>query len=94
LNENDLLGSIGTGTIKRCDFVVIYVKYGFDGRNVSLGVGFEVSITQAKPSVTLFMVSENLDVELSATSLALYLPTHYHASHHADNEAPIKCFLL
>ena len=42
LNENATL--VWSGTIRRCDLV---------GGSVSLGVGFEVSEAQARPSVTL-----------------------------------------
>ena len=34
--------------------------------SMSLGVGFEVSNAQARPSVTLFLLPEDPDVELSA----------------------------
>ena len=43
-------------------------RCGLVGGNVSLGVGFELSEAQARPSVTLSSV--NLDVELSATAPA------------------------
>jgi hypothetical protein len=35
---------------------------------VSLGVGFEVSEAPARPSLTLFLLSLDPDVEVSATS--------------------------
>ena len=37
---------------------------------MSLGIGFEVSNVQARHSVTLYMLPEDLDVELYALSLA------------------------
>ena len=37
---------------------------------MSLGVGFEALEAQARPSVILFLLLADLDVELSATSLA------------------------
>jgi hypothetical protein len=38
-------------------------------------VGFEVSEVQDKPSGSLFLLPEDPDVGLSATSPAAYLPT-------------------
>jgi hypothetical protein len=53
---------------------------------MSLWVGFEVSNAQAKPSVSLFLLSADQDVELSATlSPASCLSAYNHASHHDDN---------
>lgn len=37
------------------------------------GVGFDVSKSQARPSISFFMLPVNLGVELSATSPALCL---------------------
>lgn len=44
-------------------------RYDFVGGSVSLGVGFEVSDAQARPSVTLSSWGLS-DIELSATSPA------------------------
>ena len=55
----------GSGTIGKCGLV---------GGSMSLGMGFEVSDAQARPGVTLFLMPVDLDVKLSATSPALYLP--------------------
>ena len=52
---------------------------------MSLGVGFEALEAQARLSVILFLLLVDLDVELSATSLAPYLPECPHASHCDDN---------
>jgi hypothetical protein len=53
---------------------------------MSLGVGFEVSDSQARPSVTLFLLSADLKCStLSATSPAPGLPVYCHASHHDGN---------
>lgn len=62
--------------IRVCDFV---------GGSVSLGMGFEVSEVQAKPSVSVFLLPAGLDVELSAPSPTPRLPAFYHASCHDDN---------
>jgi hypothetical protein len=50
LNENDPHRLIETGTIRRCGLL----EWAWSvGGSVSLGVGFEVSDVQARPSVTL-----------------------------------------
>ena len=49
-------------------------RYDLVGGSVSQRGGFEVSEAQARPSVTLFLLPANPDVELSATFPALYLP--------------------
>lgn len=41
-------------------------------------------MNQARPSGPLFMLPEDLDVELSAYSPALCLPACHHASQHVD----------
>ena len=51
-------GLIGNGTIRRCGLV---------GRNVSLGVGFEVSKVTAKPSVSWLI---DQDLSLSSCSIS------------------------
>jgi hypothetical protein len=51
---------------------------------VSLRMGFEVSDAQAMPR-SLFQMSLDLNTELSASSLALYLPACYHGSLHDGN---------
>lgn len=51
---------------------------------MSLGVDFEVSEAQARPSDSLFVLSADLDVELSAPCPAPCLPEGHHAPHH-DN---------
>jgi hypothetical protein len=49
-------------------------------------VGFEVSEAEARSvSHSLFLLSDDLDVELSAPSPALSLPVYHHASLHDDN---------
>ena len=54
---------------------------------VTVGAGFGVSYAQDLPSVehSLFLAADQ-DTELSATSLAPYLPGCCHVSHHDDNE--------
>ena len=74
-NENDLHRLIGSSTIRRCTLI---------GGSV-MGVGFEVSDAQARPSVSLFLLPANLDVEFLVPSLAPYLPVCHHAFHHDDN---------
>ena len=49
---------------------------------MSLGLGFEVSEAQARPSISLFLLPDNLDVELSAPLPAPCLPVCHHASHY------------
>jgi hypothetical protein len=44
------------------------------GGSTSLGVRFEVSKAQARPSVSLFMLPADLDIEISSTSPVLRLP--------------------
>ena len=58
-----------SGTIRRC---VLVDRSGLVGGSVSLGMGFEVSNAQARPSVSLslFLLPEDLDVELSASYLS------------------------
>lgn len=51
---------------------------------VSLGVGFRVSNAQARCSVSLFLLSADLDSELSATFTAHCLPACHHASHNNE----------
>lgn len=48
-------------------------KHSFVGRNVSLGVGFEVSKTCSNPRLFLFLLPAFLDAELSTTALFLLL---------------------
>jgi hypothetical protein len=38
-----------------------------------------------RPSIFLFLLTVDSDVELSAPSLALSLPACYHVPHHDDN---------
>jgi hypothetical protein len=52
---------------------------------MSLGVGFGVSNALVGPSVVPSRLLMDLEVELSATSLAPCLPMCYRASHHDDN---------
>ena len=49
--------------------------------------GMTLRFQMLKPghSVSLFLLPVDLDVKLSATSLAPSLPAHCHASHHDDN---------
>lgn len=49
-------------------------RYGPFGRSVSLGVGLEVSKAQTRSNITFFLLPVDLDVELSANSLAPCLP--------------------
>ena len=49
------------------------------------GVGFRVSKVQVYPSVSLFLLPMNSDVELSAISPAPCLPVCCHDSCHDDN---------
>lgn len=48
-------------------------------------MGSEATEVQARPSVTLFLLPEDLHVKLEATSPAPCLLAHSHASRPADN---------
>jgi len=48
------------------------------------GVGFEISEAQAKPRGS-FLLPADLDVKLSAISLAPCLPAGCHVPHHGEN---------
>ena len=52
-------------------------KCGLVGGSMPLGLGFEVSKAQARPSGSLFLLSMDPDAELSAGSLA---PACLHAA--------------
>ena len=61
-------------------------RCGLAGGGVSLGMGFDVSEAQVRPSVhCLFLMPANPDVEPSATSPAPCLNVCCHASHDDDN---------
>ena len=73
-------------------------KYGFVGRNVSLGVGgrgFEVSKADARPDLSLSLPIDN-DVDFSYCS-RVRCTTMHPATMTKDSEAvsqpPVKCFL-
>lgn len=59
-------------------------RYDLVGRIVSLGVGFGVLKAQASPSVSLFLLPEDLNVEFSAKS-QLRLPACHHAPYYDKN---------
>ena len=71
LNENDLWRSIGSGTLGGVALLEEVCHWG---------AGFEVSEAQARPSIILFLLPVDQDVELSAPSLAPCLPACHHAS--------------
>ena len=54
---------------------------------MSLGVGFEVTQVEIRPSVSHFLslLSVDLDVELLSFSPAPYLPVWHHVSHYNEN---------
>ena len=60
-------------------------RHGLVGGELCPGVGFKVSEAQARPSVSLFLLSEVLNVELSAPP-APCLPACHHAFPHGVNE--------
>lgn len=62
----------------------MFRRFGLIGESVSLGVGFAGSKFQVGSSVSLFLLPEDLDVELSATLPPPCLPV-CHQSWHADN---------
>lgn len=62
--------------------------YGLFGGTVLVGVGFEVSRIQNRPSVSLLM-TVNPDVEFTDTSLATCLPAYFNVSYHDENEQNI-----
>ena len=51
---------------------------------VSLGMGFEVSRVQARPSGSLFLLPVGLDVEFSTISPAPCLPECHHIPHNDE----------
>jgi hypothetical protein len=65
-------------------------RSGLDGGSVFLEVDFEVSKAQARPSVSLFLLPTDPDVELSATSPTSCVPACHHVSHHNDNGLNLK----
>lgn len=67
---------------KRCGTVVVVVALL---EEVSLTVEFKVSNVQARPSVSPFLLPVKLDIEISVTSLALYLPACQHVPCHFNN---------
>lgn len=75
--ENGTHKCIRNDTIRRCSLA---------GGSVSLEEGFEISNVQVKPSVSLFLLPVDPNVELSATSSALCSPAWHHASCCDDNE--------
>ena len=76
----NMLGPVGSGTIRRCDLV---------GGGVSLcrqalrAPGAQV-LSNVGERVSSWLPS-NQDAELSAPSPALFLPACCHVSHHDDN---------
>ena len=77
---------LGNGTTNRDEEMWPYLsRCGLTGGRVLLEVGFGVSDGQARPNVTLFLLPENPDIELSAISPAPCLSGCCHTSHHADN---------
>ena len=83
LNENDPTGSKEVALL---EMWTCWSRCGFVGTCASLGVGFEVSDAQARPSVALlFLLPADPDVELSAASPVPCLPTCHHGSHHDNN---------
>lgn len=60
-------------------------RSGHSGGCLPLGMSFEGSEAHTKPRVTLFLLHEDLDVELSAASPVPCLLACHHPSSHADN---------
>ena len=53
---------------------------------MSLGEGFEVSKSQARPSGSLsLLLPADSDIEFSTTTTALCLPAYHHVFHNGDN---------
>jgi hypothetical protein len=77
LNEN--------GPLWRGSLLEMWHRCGLVGRSVSQRVASEISETQARPSVTLFLLSADPDVELLANFPVPCLLTYHHASYHDDN---------
>ena len=68
--SNDLYRVTGSGTLRRCGHVGVGVALLEEVCH--WGVDLEVSEAQARPSVTLFLLLANPDVELSAPSPVPY----------------------
>lgn len=64
-----MLGHWGEALFRSCGLV---------GGNMPLGVDFEVSKSQDKPSISLYLLHADLDLELSTMSPASYLPACCH----------------
>jgi hypothetical protein len=79
LNEN------GPQKLEKMSVFESIRRYGLVGGSVLLGMGFKVSEAQARPSVSLFLLSEVLNVELSAPP-APCLPACHHTFPHGVNE--------
>jgi hypothetical protein len=77
LNEKGPHRFIGSGTSRRCGLV---------GGSMSLWVSFEASEAQARPQChSLFLLSADPNIELSATSPVPCLPVCHCASCHNDS---------
>lgn len=61
------------------------MRCGLVGGGVTGKMGFEVSGAQARPSGLLFLLPEDLNVELFATSPAPYLLAYRYTSCHDNN---------
>ena len=79
--ENGPHRLIGSGTVRMCGLV---------GGSVSLGLGFEVSDAQGRPSVALSLMPANPDVELSAPPPAPSLPVRHYAFCHDNNKPNLR----
>jgi hypothetical protein len=71
LNENGTHTLIGNDTIRR--YALVWSRYQFVGRHVSLGVCFEVSNAQTNPNVTFCLMPSDPGIELLVTSPELSL---------------------
>lgn len=58
-----------------------------------LGAGFQVLETQARPSVILFLLPDDVAVKLLALSSAPCLSACHHVSCHEDSALNVNCKL-
>ena len=68
-------------------------RSGFIRGTVSLGMGFVVSNSQARPTISLFMLPVDPDLELSTTSLGPCLPACHYASSETGSKLQLNVFL-
>lgn len=79
-NKNSFHRRTGSGTITP-NSVTCWSRYDLVGGHGHCGAGFVVQMLKLCPVFHSLPAAFGSDVELSATSLALYMPVCHHASH-------------